>query len=228
MKKTVAFLSIGQSPRQDVIGDFKKICGDTFHILDIGALDDLSIEEIQRIAPIPGESDLIVKLRTGQSAYVSHGKLMPYMQLAIQKAIKAGAEWIVILCTGDFSKLESSVPLLLPNTILAHSVASIFKAGDSLTVIVPTPGQASEAAERWSMRGFRVAKVIVESPFNDHQALFNVIENDSIVQDSQAIIADCFGFDMNFMKNAAVFYRKPIFVSRMLISHLLVATGSTK
>ena len=221
--QTVAFVSIGQSPRQDVVSDFQKVWGNTFNILDIGALDDLSHEEIKSLAPAPGESDLITKLRDGQAVYLSHHRLMPHMDQALEKACKGGADWAVVLCTGDFSNLKSSIPLLLPNPILAHGVESVLKPGDKLTVIVPTQGQVSEATERWFQRGFEVSKVIVESPFDNHQALFDVLKNDQIVQKTKGLIADCFGFDNTFMNSVAELYVKPIFISRKLISHLLLA-----
>lgn len=222
--QTVAFVSIGQSPRTDIVSDFKKLWGNTYTILDIGALDDLSHEEITSLAPVGGESDLITKLRDGQTVYLSHHRLTPYIGQALEKACKGGADWAVVLCTGDFSNLKCSIPLLLPNPILAHSVESVLQAGDKLTVIVPTHGQVSEATERWSQRGFVVSKVIVETPFDNHQALFDALKNDRTVQSTQGLIADCFGFDLTFMKAAAELYDKPIFISRKLIAHLLLAT----
>ena len=223
--QTVAFVSIGQSPRNDVISDCKRICGDKFDILDLGALDGLSKKEVENLAPVPGESDLIAKLRNGQSVYLSHDRLMPYIELAVKKAIDGGADWTVVLCTGDFSNLISSVPLLLPNTILAHSVASVLKPDDKLTIVVPTPGQVIEATERWAARGFEVAKVIVETPFQDHHDLFETLKSDELVQSTQALIADCFGFDIAFMNEVSKYYEKPIFVSRILLFHLLLALG---
>ncbi|WP_371373829.1 AroM family protein [Sporomusa aerivorans] len=225
MKKvqTVACVSIGQSPRTDVTSDLKKVWGNTFNILDIGALDDLSHEEITSLAPVPGESDLITKLRNGQAVYLSHHRLIPHIEQALEKSCSGGADWAIVLCTGDFSHLKSSLPYLLPNPVLAHSVESILKPDDKLTVIVPTQGQVTEATARWSERGFEVSKVIVESPFANHQGLFKALKNDPALQKTQGLIADCFGFDIAFMNSVAEFYDKPIFISRKLISHLLLA-----
>lgn len=221
--QTVAFVSIGQSPREDIVSDFDKLWGNTFRILEVGALDDLSPAEIKSLAPVPGESDLITRLRDGQAVYLSHERLLPYMEQALEKACRRGADKAVVLCTGDFSKLATPVPLLMPSQVLAHSVASVVKPGDKLTIVVPTQGQADEAAARWSERGFEVAKVIVESPFDDHRALFAVLKSDRTVQTTQGLIADCFGFGIAFMDSVAEFYDKPIFVARKLIAHLLLA-----
>ena len=223
---TVAFVSIGQTPRPDITADFLQICGNTFRILELGALDDLPADEIAGLAPRAGESDLIAKLRDGQVVYLSHHRLIPYMQKRIKQAEDAQASWIIVACTGDFAELSSTKPLLLPNNILAHSVGSVLKKGDKLTVIVPTEGQVREATERWSQRGYIVAKVFVEQPFTDYQNLIDNLKNDATVQSTQGLIADCFGFGSPFMNAAAKVYQQPIFVSRLLIPHLLLATRS--
>ena len=225
MKKeqVVALISIGQSPRPDIAADFLRICGDSFQILEIGALDELSKDEIECLAPGAGESDLITKLRDGQTVYLSHDRLIPHMQQAIRKAEIAGADWIVVACTGDFPALRSSVPLLLPNDVLCNSAANVLQPGDRLAVIAPTVGQISEAEERWTSRGYSVEKVMVESPFSDHQALMDILKNDEKVLGAKGLIADCFGFDLLFAQRVAEFYPKPIFLSRKLICHFLLS-----
>ena len=223
-QQTVAFISIGQSPRTDITKDFLDVWDRKFSILDIGALDELSLEEIHSLAPVAGEADLITKLRDGQVVYLSHDRLMPQMEKAIAKAAKCGADWAVVACTGDFSRLNSEIPLLLSNQILEHSVASLLRTGDKLAVIVPTAGQAGEAAERWTKRGFAIAKVIVQNPFENHQAVFEQLADDPAVQSTKGLIADCFGFGTQFEKAAANFYAQPVFVARTLIAHLLLAT----
>lgn len=222
-QQTVALVSIGQSPRPDIAGDFTLLCNQAFTLLDIGALDDVSPEEIASLAPAHGESDLITKTRDGQVVYLSHDRLEPYMEIALAKAAKQGADWAVISCTGDFSRLHSSIPVLMPNQILAHSVASVLKQEDKLILIVPTEGQAGEATKRWEKRGYIVARVLVESPFGDHHALFELLQHDQVAREAQAVIADCFGFDVGFKNSVAKVYPKPVFVSRNLIAHLLLS-----
>lgn len=222
-QQTVALVSIGQSPRQDIAGDFEVLCGQTFRFLDVGALDDVSPEEIARLAPESGEADLITKLRNNQVVYVSHDRLRPYMEKALAKAADQGADWAVVACTGDFQGFKASLPVLQPNRILAHGIAGILNAGDALTILVPTQKQVREAAERWSQRGFTVDKIIVETPFGDHRALFDMLQHDPAVQGTQALIADCFGFGLAFGDSVAAFYDKPVFISRKLIGHLLLA-----
>lgn len=222
--QTIALISIGHSPRTDIVNDFKDLWGDAYNILDIGALDDLSSEDIQSVAPVSGESELITKLRDGQVVYLSPSKLIPHLERALEKACKSGATQAIVLCTGDFSSLKSPIPLLLPNPILAHCAESILNPGDKLTVIVPAQGQVREAAERWSRRGFEVSKVIVERPFDNHQKLFDTIQNNQTIQNTQGLIADCFGFGVDFMNSIAKLYDKPIFIPRKLIAHLLLAT----
>lgn len=222
-QQIVAVISIGQSPREDIIADFRALCGREIAFLDIGALDGLSPETIAGLAPLPGEADLVTKLRDGRVIYLSHHRLRPYLELALANAAARGAERAVIACTGDFPGLKSPIPVLLPNEVLAAGVTGCLPPGANLAVVVPTPGQAGEAAERWSKRGFEVAKVIVQPPFDGYDALIATLRTDAAVRGTQALVADCFGFGLAFGAWVAKYYDKPVFIGRRLIGHLLLA-----
>ena len=61
----VGAVTIGQSPRVDVMGDMKAILGEEVEVLEAGALDGLSMEEIEEMEP--GEDDyvLVSRLQSG-------------------------------------------------------------------------------------------------------------------------------------------------------------------
>lgn len=222
LHKTVGLITIGQSPRPDVTKDFEVILGKEFQIMEGGALDGLSEEEIQSLKPGPGELDLITKLSSGKAVYVSHERLIPYIQRAIDKVVAQGARILVLLCTGEFIGLTAPVTILQPYQVLGSSVASVVAPEEQVVVLVPTPGQVVEAAERWQARGFTVTKTIVISPFDLQTDISNIMQS-SEVQQAAAIIGDCFGFDTSFHKEFAAVYHKPIFIPRLLIAHLLKA-----
>lgn len=222
LKKTIGLITIGQSPRPDVTADFEQVWGETFHIIEGGALDGLSEKQITALAPCPGETDLITKLSNGKAVYVSHERLIPYIKQAVDQVVAQGADTVILLCTGEFAGLTADITILQPYTVLGNSVASVLQPGNKVIVLVPTEGQVVEASERWGKRGFEVTNAIVIPPFDQQGDLFTTSQLQEI-QDSAAIIADCFGFDTAFTKKISATYHKPIFVPRLLLAHLLMA-----
>ena len=65
--KKIGFITIGQSPRDDIMKDILPIIGDDIEILQKGALDNLSEEELEEIAPQSGDTVLVSSLRDGRS-----------------------------------------------------------------------------------------------------------------------------------------------------------------
>ena len=53
--KKIGAITVGQSPRVDLIPEIQPILGDSVEIIQAGALDGLSKEEIAKFVPRPGE-----------------------------------------------------------------------------------------------------------------------------------------------------------------------------
>ena len=56
--KKIGAITVGQSPRVDLIPEIQPILGDSVEIIQTGALDGLSKEEIAKFVPRPGENVL--------------------------------------------------------------------------------------------------------------------------------------------------------------------------
>jgi len=71
----VGLLTIGQSPREDVVPEMSPFFLPNIKILEKGLLDDLSPEEIRRLKPKTGETPLVTRLRKGGSIQLSEKKI---------------------------------------------------------------------------------------------------------------------------------------------------------
>ena len=112
--KTIGLITIGQSPRTDVTPDLEPIFGPDVKLLQAGALDGLTAQEIAAFAPEEGDYVLISKLRDGTSAVFAEKHILPRLQQCIRELEDQGAELIMFLCTGSFPAFESQVPLVFP------------------------------------------------------------------------------------------------------------------
>ena len=65
--KKIGAITVGQSPRVDLIPEIQPILGDSVEIIQAGALDGLSKEEIAKFVPRPGENVLVSRLTDGTS-----------------------------------------------------------------------------------------------------------------------------------------------------------------
>ena len=64
--KKIGAITVGQSPRVDLIPEIQPILGDSVEIIQAGALDGLSKEEIAKFVPRPGENVLVSRLTEPQ------------------------------------------------------------------------------------------------------------------------------------------------------------------
>jgi protein AroM len=219
-KPVIGLVAIGQTPRRDLTADYETLWGDSFDIFEAGALDGLGSDEINGLIPSPGESDFVTLLADGSTVYVSHERLVPHVQAAVDRVAGFGAAIAVVQCTGEFQCLKPTIPLLFPSKVLRNTVACLLAPGSKITVIVPTEVQAGEAEERWRSRGFEPRTTVVH-PFGDMGAAVDRLLGDEATMEAAAIVADCYGFTACFFRTLAERYRKPIFLPRILIAKLL-------
>lgn len=103
--KKVYMLTIGQSPRSDVAPLVEKILGTELELIQAGALDDLTYEEVKKqLAPTEGtdsEYILVSRMRDGRAVKMDRSKLEPLIQRKIDLAEEAGYSLIWLLCTGS-------------------------------------------------------------------------------------------------------------------------------
>ncbi len=76
-KKVIGAVTIGQSPRADVLPEMKLFWGGEVEVRECGALDDLSRKEVQDLrANIKGDL-LVTCLRDGTEVKVGHEDVIP-------------------------------------------------------------------------------------------------------------------------------------------------------
>ena len=172
--KAVGAITIGQTPRPDIMGEMEKILGPGIRLVEAGALDGLSRAEIDALAPAPGDSDaLITHLRDGDNVVVAKRRIVPRLQACLDR-LANDVDAFAILCAGVFPPFTSRRPVLLPERCLAAVVDATFDGG-RLGVLVPIPEQLDSSAKRWTRVDARVL-VTVASPYEDPARLIAACE----------------------------------------------------
>ena len=192
-KSSIGFVTIGQSPRTDVVPEIMKILGEhEISYVEAGALDDLSREDIERdLRPEPGDIIYVTRLRDGGEVKISKKKLLPLLEKKIRELEKK-SDIIAILCSGEFPDFESIKPVIYPDKILKGIASSIGYKGRT-AVLIPAEEQIDYAREKWSTY-FKDLVIIPVSPYTSSLKDFEEIRERIRRENIGFVIMDCIGY----------------------------------
>jgi len=177
----VAFITIGQSPREDVMSEIRPYLTG-IEYFEIGLLDDLGEDEIASLRAEEGELEYVTRLRDGREVRASKKKLEAILKRKLEKI--SHIDLAVMLCTGEFD-VAPPIPIIYPWRIMASIVKSLNP--QKLGVIVPLNSQIDYARRRWSSFA-KSLKIISWPPYRSERPRI------SELSDRQLIIMDCIGY----------------------------------
>ena len=215
-KRKLAILSIGQKPCLRENDDILTRLPEDIEIMQYGALDGLTLEEIERdYAPGPGDV-LLVGGACGVGVRLGEEKIVPRLQQRIFDAEQDGADAVLLQCTGEFPHFEHHVPLILPQLILNFTAAHLADGG-KIAVILPDPDQVEDGIKRWKAAG---VDPIVVSSYPSMDQIDHLEQVASSLRDSgaQFICFDCMGFTQRMKTVAERASGLPVLVPSTLVS----------
>ena len=114
--KKIGAITVGQTPRTDLIPEIAPILGDSIEIIQMGGLDGLTKEEIQTMTPAPGDHVLVSRLKDGSSVSFGESHILPRLEACMDQLKKDQVSLILFLCTGEFpDTFQADVPLIFPS-----------------------------------------------------------------------------------------------------------------
>jgi protein AroM len=219
MKKLGA-ITIGQSPRDDVIPEMVPYLGDDVEIIQAGALDGLSYEEILKFEPEGDDYVLVSKLRDGRSVKFAERFILPRLQACIDKLESEGADVILFICTGVFPDIfKSSKVILYPQKIL-HGVTPRLIDKGKIAVITPDKEQIEQSLKKWSETGAEVI-VVNGSPYGEETELEDAINELNKNNNIDIIVMDCIGYTQAMKRKVSKGTGKPVVLARTIVARVL-------
>lgn len=199
-----------------MVPEIKDVLGDlNVEIVECGALDGLSREEIAELSPREGEHVLVTRLRDGSEVRVSREKVLPLIQKCID-VLEPLTDMLGLLCTGEFQELNSRKLLVTPFNLLLKVIESI-KVG-RLGVIVPDPAQVDSAKRKWSLAA-RDVKIVSVSPYTG--TLDELKKVSTELRDRDLIVLDCIGFGTEAKRVVVKTSGRPALAPRTLLACIL-------
>jgi protein AroM len=191
-KRVLGLVTIGQSPRDDIVSQMLPLLPAGLDIRQVGVLDGLTHQQIAELAPGLEDYVLHTRLRDDSAVTVSRERITSLLRDRLKQLQDEGANPVVLLCTGEFPGLQSDALLIEPNRLLVNVVRGLRpqRAG----VFVPLPSQIESAAEKWRVLEAEVV-FVAASPYGEQIELIRAVEElEGHLLD--LVVMDCMGYTL--------------------------------
>ena len=215
----IGILTIGQSPRVDIIPELKKAIGFEVEIEEKGALDELTWEEVKDLYPGPDDYILVTRMRDGREIKIAERHIIQRISKCIADLEKKEVDFIILLCTGEFPDIISKKPILKPNKLLENVIRGILQEG-VMAVIVPSLDQIPLMEKKWKKTNL---KIIVEaiSPYTGTREEIEKIAKKIEEKDVDLIVLDCLGFNRGVKTIFRKITKTPVLLPRTLFARVV-------
>lgn len=146
---TLALITIGQSPRTDLTPELVALLPKGTKLLERGALDALTPNEISAMAPMDGDVVLTSRLRDGTAAVMGREPLVARLQTLID-GLEAEADVLMLACTGEFPSFGHTRPLVEPDLEIRKAVTDRISDHGRVGIICPLAEQQEGAVEKFA------------------------------------------------------------------------------
>lgn len=217
--KKIGGITIGQSPRVDVTPDILPIFGSEVELIEAGALDGLTKEEIAQMKPQKEDYVLVSRLNDGTYAKFGESFILKRLQRCIDKLEAEGAELIMFFCGGTFPDVfKAHVPLIYPLGLL-NGVAKGLSPRSKIILITPDKDQIQQAYEQWGSI-VKTLHPVAANPYGDIQEVIdaaNAVKN----IDADLIVMDCIGYSEQSKRLVREITGKPVIMCRTLLARVV-------
>lgn len=215
--KKIGTITVGQTPRTDLIPEIAPILGATIEIIQMGGLDGLTREEIQAMTPAPGDHVLVSRLKDGSSVSFGESHILPRLEACVDQLNKDQVSLILFLCTGEFpDTFQADVPLIFPSKILTSIVSAVHPR--HLTVMTPAKEQLPQMHSKWAGCADSVCGLAV-SPYDGAEAVEAAAR--SIPKDTDLIVLDCIGYTVEMKERVQALTGKSVLLPRTLAARVV-------
>lgn len=214
----LGILTLGQTPRTDVVPAMTASLGPSIDVTEHGLLDDAAPDEIRQLTPSAGESAYVTRLRNGQSVELSASRLEQLLPSAAEH-LSHHVDAILLLCSGSYPGIDWPLPTILPDQVLSGVLAALSTGTSRTGVVCPHPSQTGSVAKKWSgVPGALIAETA--SPYDDDQDLEAATDR-LIEKSADHILLDCMGFGPRHRAIVRERTAIPLLLPTTLIAHVI-------
>ncbi len=232
MKRDIrlGLITIGQSPRNDILPEFIETLGFSPQIIQRGLLDGLTKERIASLSPdTAGEALLVSRLNDGSEVKLSEYKVFALIPEAIEALEKQEATIIALFCTGKFPLFRSKIPIVYPSEIMSSLIHAVFCASKDAPIRMGIVGPALEqkrmVIEKWG-KGNNSVCFEALSPYTADESEMLRCAQKMAGHNCDVIILDCMGFTGKAKEVFAAITHRRIILPRSLLARIIAEISS--
>jgi protein AroM len=218
IRMKIGMLTIGQSPRSDILPGLSEILGTKFEIVEAGALDDLTKKDLESIEIQKDDYLLVSRMRDGTEIKITKRIILPLLQKKIKMFEEKGIRIMIIMCTGKFPKFESTSLIVTPQDIIQGVLNSAIKKG-SIGVVYPAKEQTKMAEAAFGREGIKIYADYL-SPYEGKNNIDELADR-LAKKELDIILLNCFGFNSDVKKIVAQKTCRPVILSNTLVARVL-------
>ncbi len=188
----VGVIYIGQSPRPEHVTELRRVLGPSAEIEEAGALDGLSLAEIEALVPGDSGDILYSRLPDGHEVVISKAEVTRRAQGLLDGFAARGLDVILMFCTGDFHGLDSKALVVFPSAVIWGYLEAVVPRG-RLGFFTPLPSQVELTTGKWRHPSWEITVVpLIPSARTDEEILPAVEEMAGAEPD--LIVLDCMAY----------------------------------
>ena len=226
LRPVVGLITIGQSPRSDVVPEMAAVIGPGVDVREAGALDGLTRAQIDALKPTGEDEILVTRLQDGAAVFVGKQKIVGLVEQRIAALEHAGATMTALLCTGAFPRLRASRTLIQPHPVLLGTLRGLSWPG-RLGVLTPSVPHVPQTEARWRRDGFDPV-VAPLSPYDeDDPAALRRAADAMRAGNAGLVVMDCMGFRRKTRDELRGLTGVPVLLANFLVARVIAeACGS--
>jgi protein AroM len=217
--KKIGMITIGQSPRVDIVPEMREILGPEVEIVEAGALDGLTLEGVKTFSPKKGDYILCTRMSDGAEVVVAKRFVLPRVQHCIDLLTARGAEILLLLCTGTFPRFSSKRLFIESQKILDHFILALHEENERMGLLIPLTDQIVQARKKYGrLKGEMIIKVASPYALRDEVSL---AAKELKKGDPHVIVMHCMGYTQAMKKRVMEITGRPTVLARSLVARTL-------
>jgi len=219
MTASFATLTLGQAPRSDIMPLLSAYLP-AERVRHVGLLDGLDAGQIaERYAPQQGDKLLVSRLLDGTQVTLGAARVESGLQQKIRELEAAGCQVILLLCTGEFGRLQAEQALLLePDRIIPPLVSAIVQE-HQVGIVVPVEEQIQQQANKWRNLKRRPCFAVASPYIPDNEKLTDAALSLQ-EQGADVVVLDCVGYNQTHRDFLQKLLGIPVLLSNVLVAKL--------
>jgi protein AroM len=214
---TVAYLTIGETPRDDLVPELRAWIALPHRAIELGVLDGVDDRERTAARPDGSEARLVTRLVDGSEIVLRASWAHERMRALIERAAEARPDVIVLLCTGHFELPSVDVPVVTAQSVVDYGTLALAEGARTIGIMVPHPEQA-RAIERGGphadLLGDRHVVAAHASPYAGERLRAAA----SKLGHADMIVMHCMGYDEAMRAEVRSVTGGPVLLARRMVA----------